>query len=112
MNIRQIPLCSESTLTQRYQTTIPAPIRQALNLSKNDKIRYTIESDNKVTISRVVEEEESDPILGSFLNFLAKDMKENPEHIQAVSSEIVNRAKSLTEGVDIDLDAPLEDEKE
>ena len=112
MNTRQIPPCSESTLTQRYQTTIPAPVRQALNLNKNDKIRYTIESDNKVTISRVVEEKESDPILGSFLKFLAKDMKENPEHIQAISPDLVNRAKSLTEGVDIDLDAPLEDEEE
>jgi antitoxin PrlF len=112
MNATPIPPCSESTLTQRYQTTIPSPVRQALNLSKNDKILYTIESDNRVVISRVVEETESDPILDNFLNFLAKDMKDNPEYIQAVSSDMVDRAKSLVGDVDIDLDAPLLDEDE
>ncbi|MGK7952464.1 type II toxin-antitoxin system PrlF family antitoxin [Myxosarcina sp. GI1(2024)] len=112
MNTTLTPPCSESTLTQRYQTTIPAPVRKALNLNRSDKILYTIESDNRVVISRVVEETESDPVLGSFLNFLAKDMKDNPEHIQAVSSDMVNHAKSLVGGVDIDLDAPLLDEDE
>ena len=29
----------ESTLTDKYQTTIPDPIRKALNLKKRDKIR-------------------------------------------------------------------------
>lgn len=111
MNSRPAP-CSESTLTQRYQTTIPAPVRKALNLNKSDKILYTIESDNRVVISRVVEETEDDPILASFLNLLAKDMKNNPEHIQAVNSDMVSRSKSLVEGVDIDLDAPLLDEDE
>ena len=66
--------CSESTLTQRYQTTIPAPVRKVLGLKKNDKICYTIESDNKVVISRV-EETANDPILDNFLSFLAKDME-------------------------------------
>lgn len=29
--------CSESTLTDRYQTTVPEPIRKALGLNKHDK---------------------------------------------------------------------------
>lgn len=103
--------CSESTLTQRYQTTIPAPVRKALGLKKNDKICYTIESDNRVIISRV-EETANDPILDNFLNFLAKDMENNPIQIQAITSDLVNRAQSLVSGVDIDLDAPLSDEEE
>ena len=32
----------ESTLTDRYQTTVPESVRNALKLSKRDKIRYTI----------------------------------------------------------------------
>jgi antitoxin PrlF len=111
MNVTLTPPCSESTLTQRYQTTIPAPVRKALNLSKNDKICYTIEPDNRVVISRV-ENTESDPVLDNFLKFLAKDMKDNPEHIQAISSDVVKRAQSLVGGVEIDLDAPLSDEDE
>lgn len=111
MNATRVKPCSESTLTQRYQTTIPAPVRKALGLSKNDKICYTIESDNRVVISRI-EDTENDPVLGNFLNFLAKDMKDNPEHLGAVNSDVVNRARSLVSNIDIDLDAPLLEEDE
>jgi antitoxin PrlF len=99
-------LRAESTLTQRYQTTIPASIRKALNLSKNDKICYTIDSDNRVVISRV-EETEKDPVLTNFLEFLARDMQHNPQNIQAISSNLVDIARSLVADVEIDLDAPL-----
>jgi antitoxin PrlF len=109
MNAKPTNPCSESTLTQRYQTTIPAPIRQALGLNKNDKICYTIESDNRVLISRV--EDTDDPILGNFLNFLAQDMKDNPKNIQAIDSDLFNRAQSLVSGIDIDLDAPLDEDE-
>jgi antitoxin PrlF len=109
MNAKLTNPCSESTLTQRYQTTIPAPIRQALGLNKNDKICYTIESDNRVLISRV--EDTDDPILGNFLNFLAQDMKDNPKNIQAIGSDLFNRAQSLVSGIDVDLDAPLDEDE-
>jgi antitoxin PrlF len=111
MNVKLTNLRSESTLTQRYQTTIPAPIRQALGLNKNDKICYTIESDNRVLISRV-EDTESDPILENFLDFLAQEMTDNPKNIQAISSDLFNRAQSLVSGIEVDLDAPLVDEDE
>ncbi len=68
---------TESTLTDRYQTTVPAPVRKALGLNKRDKISYTIEPDGKVVMSRA-EQQESDPILGKFLNFLARDMEKIP----------------------------------
>ena len=103
--------CSESTLTDRYQTTIPDPVRKVLGLSKRDKISYTIESDGKVVLSRA-ENNESDPILGKFLSFIAQDIKENPQHLQAISSDLVNHAQSLVSEVEIDLDAPLLDEDE
>ena len=32
----------ESTLTDRYQTTVPETVHRALRLSQRDKIRYTI----------------------------------------------------------------------
>lgn len=57
--------CSESTLTDRYQTTVPEPVRKALGLNKRDKICYTIQPDGQVVISRA-DQTESDPILGGF----------------------------------------------
>ncbi len=58
------------------------------------------------------ETKESDPILGKFLNFLARDMEKNPQHIQVISSDLANRIQSLVSDVEIDLDAPLSDEDE
>ena len=104
--------CPESTLTDRYQTTIPDSVRKVLGLNKRDKICYNIQSDGKVWISRADGAEENDPVLGKFLNFLAQDMEQNPQHIQAISSNLVNHVQSLVCGVDLDLDAPLLDEDE
>ena len=103
--------CAESTLTDRYQTTIPDPVRKALGLNKRDKISYTIQSDGQVVISRA-NQTENDPILGKFLNFLARDMEKNPQHLKAVNADLVNRVQSLVSEVDLDLDAPLLEENE
>ena len=99
----------ESTLTDRYQTTVPEPVRKALGLNKRDKICYTIQADGGVVISRV---EQDDPILGKFLNFLAQDIAEHPQNIQAISSDLLIRVHSLVSEIAIDLDAPLADEDE
>ena len=107
---KQAP-CSESTLTDRYQTTIPDPIRKFLGLNKRDKICYTIWSDGQVVISRA-DQTQSDPILGQFLYFLARDIQKNPQHIQAISSDLVSCVQSLVSEVELDLDAPLSDEDE
>ncbi|MGF1603960.1 MAG: type II toxin-antitoxin system PrlF family antitoxin [Thermosynechococcaceae cyanobacterium] len=42
------PLSAESTLTARYQTTVPAFVRQSLGLEKCDRIRYSLSPDNQV----------------------------------------------------------------
>lgn len=110
MTVKPAP-CSESTLTDRYQTTIPEPIRKALGLNKRDKICYTLQSDGQVVISRT-DTTENDPILGEFLNFLAQDIKNNPQHLETLSSDLVNRVQSLVSDVDLDLDKPLLDEDE
>ncbi|MDG2990774.1 type II toxin-antitoxin system PrlF family antitoxin [Candidatus Synechococcus calcipolaris G9] len=101
----------ESTLTDRYQTTVPDPVRKALGLNKRDKICYTIEPDGKVWISRA-ESTKSDPVLGEFLNFLARDMEKHPQQLQVLSSSLVSHVQSLVAGIDLDLEAPLSDEDE
>ena len=104
-------LITESTLTDRYQTTVPDAVRKALHLNKREKIRYTIQPDGNVLLSRV-DMDEADPVLGSFLGFLANDIKHNPQHVKAVNPELVARIQSLVADVEVDLDAPLYDEDE
>ncbi len=98
-----------STLTDRYQTTIPEAIRESLHLNKRDKITYTIEKNGKVLISRA---NEDDPVIGQFLSFMVNDIKNNPTHIHAISSTLLDRAQNLVSGIEIDLDAPLNDKDE
>jgi len=104
-------LQTESTLTDRYQTTIPDAVRKALHLEKRDKICYTVQSDGHVILSRV-DEAEDDPVITEFLNFIAKDIKQNPQNLTAIDQTLLNRIQSLVVNVEIDLDAPLSNEDE
>ena len=104
-------LVSESTLTDRYQTTVPDPVRKALRLHKREKIRYTIQADGNVLLSRA-DQDNADPALASFLSFLANDIQHNPQHLEAVTPELVARIQNLVGRIDVDLEAPLEAEDE
>lgn len=97
----------ESTLTDRYQTTVPETVRRALKLGKRDKIHYTIRPDGAVVITRAAEAEDDDPVLGQFLGFLADDIAKHPERVQAIDSGLLVRIQSLVGQVEVDLDAPL-----
>lgn len=50
--------------------------------------------------------------LEQFLSFLGRDLDRNPQHLQSIGSDLVNRIQALVAGVDIDLNAPLADELE
>lgn len=97
----------ESTLTDRYQTTVPETVRRALQLGKRDKIHYTIRPGGEVVLTRAEPSEEDDPVLGSFLGFLARDIASHPERLQSVDAQFVQRLQSLTGSIEVDLDAPL-----
>jgi antitoxin PrlF len=102
----------ESTLTDRYQTTVPETVRRALRLNKRDKIQYLIRPSGEVVLTRAKEVEADDPVLGQFLGFLAQDTATHPERLQAVDPAFVQRIQSLVAGVGVDLDAPLSEDDE
>jgi antitoxin PrlF len=95
----------ESTLTDRYQTTVPDAVRRALRLGKRDRIRYLVQDNGSVVLQRAGEED--DPVLGAFLDFLAKDIAENPQRLQAIDAGLARRLQSLAAEVEVDLDAAL-----
>ncbi|GHT83759.1 hypothetical protein FACS1894154_04960 [Betaproteobacteria bacterium] len=98
----------ESTLTDRYQTTVPETVRRALRLSKRDKIHYTIRSGGEVVLTRAeVPEAEEDPALGQFLDFLSRDIARHPERLQTIDASLAERLQWLVGGCEVDLDAPL-----
>jgi antitoxin PrlF len=94
-----------STLTDRYQTTVPETVRRALKLGKRDKIHYSILPDGAVLLTRAAEVE--DPVLGQFLGFLAHDIASHPERLQAIDAGLAQRIQSLVGGTDVDIESPL-----
>jgi antitoxin PrlF len=111
VDMPQLPLETESTLTERFQTTVPSVVRKALHLSKKDKIKFTVQADGNVTLSRV-QQDEADPALDAFLSFLGNDIQNHPESIQPLSASMKDSAASLITDVEVDLDAPLSEDDE
>ncbi len=103
---------AESTLTDRYQTTVPEMVRRVLKLNKRDKIHYTIRPEGEVVISRAAITGEGDPVLRQFLGFLSRDITNHPERIRAIDADFVRRVQSLAGGIEADLDVALSAEEE
>jgi antitoxin PrlF len=94
-----------STLTDKGQTTVPKSVRQALGLSAGDKITFHV-GEAGVSLRRA--DEASDPAIGSFLSFLARDIERHPKNLKAFPPELKKRLAALVEGVAPDLDAAIE----
>ena len=96
---------SESTLTDRYQTTVPATVRRALRLGKRDKIHYRIRPDGEVILTRADRSDEADPMLSAFLRFLENDLTTGPIPMNAA---FMTRVGALVDHIDIAMDAALD----
>jgi antitoxin PrlF len=84
-------LCSEVTLTDRYQMTI-------------------LQSDGILAIAGVTQTE-SDPILKPFLDLLAQDIEHNPQRLQPISDDLIDRIRSLVSDVDVDLNESIDEDE-
>ena len=96
----------ESTLTDRYQTTVPGAVRRALKLGKRDRIRYVVQANGSVVLQRA--DEDGDPALGAFLDFLARDIVKHPQRMRSIDTGLVKRIRALTKGVKVALDETLD----
>jgi antitoxin PrlF len=103
---------AESKLTERYQTTVPEPVRKALKLGKHDRLVYKIKGGNVVLRRAEAKDEGNDPALAPFLRLLARDFADHPSRLRQVDPELIQRARELVAGVELDLDAPLSPEDE
>ena len=104
-------LKAESTLTDKYQTTMPGVVRKALGLKKRDRISYTILPEGDVLLRRASDAVE-DPAIGAFLTFLAHDISHNPGHVRALDASLRAKLCELVDGVELDLDAALSPDDE
>lgn len=101
-----------ATITERGQTTVPAAIRKMLALGKRDQVVFRGLANGTVMISKKeARGDDSDPVIGNFLEFLARDMTNEPARIRRVPQSLLARGKALVKGVKVDLDAALPDDE-
>lgn len=93
-----------STLTDRYQTTIPEAVRRHLGLGKRDQVRYELAEDGSVRLS-VSQPAAQDPALRPFLALLERDFQEHPQRLVPLGGDRQRRLMHLIQGVEIDLEA-------
>lgn len=96
-----------SKVTSRNQTTLPRAVREVLHLRGEESIGYVIRG-NRVELVNASRLEHEDTVLDGFLEFLASDIRQRPEVLQTLPSELVERIRALTAGVVIDHDEPIE----
>lgn len=96
----------QSSLTERFQTTIPKGVREALGLRRGDTLAYEVRGD-EVVVRRRPEQEAVDPALSGLLDLLERDIAARPDRLRRVPDTLVRRGRELVEGVEIDLDAAL-----
>lgn len=69
------------------------------------EVLVTVVSDGHVLLTakpQATEENETDPVLGSFLAFLAKEMQEHPELIHPADKGLLAEIAELVEGVEVE----------
>lgn len=94
-----------SKVTQKAQTTLPSGVRKALGIGPGDQLAYEINGDQAV-IRKVVDESE-DPALLPFLAMLERDIARNAHRLVAVPHSLIERIRTLTEGVRVHHDEPI-----
>ena len=73
----------------------------------NGKVQLTVVADGAVLLSaksaprRRAKDDEGDPLVASFLQFLEKQMSEHPEDIVAADADQLRRIGKLVEGADV-----------
>ena len=94
-----------STITAKGQTTVPKSVRTALGVDYGGKIAFRVD-ERGVSVHRA-EVNNEDPAIDRFLAFLADDIARRPEAVTALSPALAERLAALTEGVKVDLEAPI-----
>jgi len=106
---RPVPVPSAtSRVTSRNQTTVPPAVRKALHLEKGERLGYIIEGNEVRLVNASALQEHEDPIVTGFLHLLASDLEAHPGRVKVFPSELLARAKELTEDVEIDHEAPID----
>lgn len=96
-----------STITGKGQVTIPKPVRDALGLEYGGRVVFCIDENRHVSVERDDNGDE-DPLIDTFLAFLAQDMERHAERISSFPEDLRYRIQALVGDMQMDPDDPIE----
>jgi antitoxin PrlF len=97
-----------SKVTSKSQTTIPAGVRDALEIKPGDELTYELRDGYVIMRPAGRTGADSDPALRPFLRFLADDMGHRPDALAPVTSDLAERIRALVGEGGFDPDVPIE----
>lgn len=92
----------EAKVTAQGQITVPAPIREILGIEPGDHVTFSVDADGRVIVRGT---EEPDPSIGAFLEFLADDIRRNPEAVRPLTASLEVSLREITAKTVIDRDS-------
>ena len=97
-----------STITAKGQTTVPKAVRQALGVDYGGRIAFFVDDAHRVYVEKATAEV-SDPVVDSFIEFLAHDMAKHPgTSIAPLPTTLRYRMAALVGDMDVGLDADID----
>lgn len=97
-----------SAVTSKAQTTLPSGVRKALGIQPGDKLAYVIEGDHAIIRKASDRDQEEDPALGPFLDFLEREIEAHPEQLVPATEALVARLRALVADVEVGPDEEIE----
>lgn len=90
---------AESTLTSRYQTTIPDAVRKVLGLGKQDRLLYRVTDAGEVQLAKAQTRAAEDPALLPFLALLDQRLESRPDKVVPYADADADQDLALVKGV-------------
>ncbi|THV22932.1 type II toxin-antitoxin system PrlF family antitoxin [Peteryoungia ipomoeae] len=100
-------LSVDATITARGQTTVPSAIRKMLGV-ETGQITFRALSNGTVVIEAKIEDEQEDPAIGAFLQFLEQDIARG--NVVPLQQTLLDELDDLLEGEKVDMNDALPDD--
>lgn len=83
-------------------------VRKVLGVGLGDRLAYIVDGDHAVIMKAKRLGSDEDPVVDAFLAFIERDMTAHSDRLAGLTTELVERARALTDGIEADPDRPIE----
>ena len=97
-----------SIITSKGQITLPKTVRAYLGVSEGQKVRFITDDGKVIVEAQPKTDAQDDPVIGAFLDLIARDIATNPDAIVAIPASLAKLMASLAVGLTADFDETID----